>query len=226
MDEDFGLRHIREKWFCKPQLLHVLPFAIYLSLWFADQVRPQFRHSWFVCRLGAEVYCRWFDWRKSRCGIIALTCDAGCVFEICNWFRCPSSIFMTKRRAWCGSRVSLSNSRWFSGSCKFAMKRSLIIVSYWFSRSQFSDNSFNLPKKCSIDSPFDCFVVRSVYLSKVMFRWRMNVHSMICQSSTVVNMSILRCGFLLYMMRLPAVTKLRYSILSYGPPVSMACLHT
>ena len=65
--------------------------------------------------------------------------------------------------------------------------------------------TLNLPKKCSIDSLFDCLEVRSMYLSNVILRGRMNVSSMIFQTSTVVIISILRCGFLLHINRLPSV---------------------
>ena len=208
-EADFGLRNTREKWFCRPQ---ILPFAILLSFWFADQVGPQFRHSWFVCRLQAAKFCRWFRWRKGRCGVIEFTCNAGWLFEICNWFRCRSSILMAKQNACAGSTVSLSNSLRISGSCMLAMKISLIRVSSWFPMSQFSDSSYNLRKKWSIDSPFDCLVVRSMYLSKVTLRGRINVSSIIFQSSTVVSVSTLRCGFLLHTIRLPSVPKLRYNI--------------
>ena len=55
-----------------------------------------------------------------------------------------------------------------------AIKRSLIRVSSCFPGSQFFDSSINLSKKCSIDSPFDCLMVRSMYLSKVRLRGRKN----------------------------------------------------
>ena len=49
-------------------------------------------------------------------------------------------------------------------------------------------------------------------LSKLLLRGQKNVSYMILQSSTVVSVSILRCGFLLDISRLPSVTKLRYNI--------------
>ena len=104
----------------------------------------------------------------------------------------------------------------------FAINKSLINVSSWFPSSQFSDNYFILPKKCSIDSPFDCLVVRSIYLSKVIFRWWINLASMMLQNSAVVKISILRFGFLLQTIRLLSVPKLRYSIDTVFPS---ACTH-
>ena len=194
-DDDFGFLHTREKWFCKPQLLQVLPLAIHLTLWFADQVKPQFLQSWFGGRVKLDVVGRWLGGREGRWEITALTCGAGCEFVICSWVLWPNSIYMAKRNAWAGSRVSRSNFLWISGSNIFAINKSLIRVSSWLPSSQFSKSSFNFPKKCSIDSPLVCFVVRSTYLSNVILRWRIISDSMIVQSSAVVRMSILRLGF-------------------------------
>ena len=211
-DDDFGFLHTREKWFCKPQLLQVWPLAIHLTLWFAGQVKPQFLQSWFAGRVKLDVVGRWLGGREGRWEITALTRGAGCEFVICSWFLWPNSIFMAKRNAWAGSRVSRSNSLWISGSNIFAINKSLIRVSSWLPSSQFSESSFNFPKKCSIDSPLVCFVVKSTYLSNVILRWQINADSMIVQSSAVVRMSILRCGFLLQTIRRPSVPKIRYSI--------------
>ena len=93
-----------------------------------------------------------------------------------------------------------------------AKLRSRINISSWIPKLQFSDNSFNLPNKCSIDSPFYCFVVRSMYLTDVTLRDQMKASSIIFQSSTVNFISILVCGFLLHMILLPSVSSLRYNI--------------
>ena len=161
-DDDFGFLNTREKWFCRPQLLQVLPLAIHLTLWLADQVKPQFLQSWFGGRVKLDVVGRWLGGRKDRWGITALTCGADCEFVICSWFLWPNSIFMAKRNAWAGSRVSRNNSRWISGSNIFAKNKSLIRVSSWLPSSQFSESSFNFPKKCSIDSPLVCFFLWEV----------------------------------------------------------------
>ena len=211
-DDDFGFLHTREKWFCRPQLLQVLPLAIHLTLWLADQVKPQFLQSWFGGRLKLDVVGRWLGVQKDRWWITALSCGAYCEFVICSWFLWPNSIFMAKRNAWADSRVSRNNSRWISGSNIFAINKSLIWVSSWLPSSQFSESSFIFPKKCSIDSPLVCFVVRSTYLSNVILRWRINAASMIVQSFAVVRLSILRCGFWLQTILRPSVPKLRYSI--------------
>ena len=93
-----------------------------------------------------------------------------------------------------------------------AIKRSLIKLFSWIPSSQFCDDSLSLPKKCLMDCPFYCFVVRSLYLSKVKLRVPMNASSLFLQSSTVVNVFILKCEFRLHAILLPSVSWLRYKI--------------
>ena len=75
------------RWFWRPQFLQVLPFAIHLSLWMADQVRPQFRHSWFAGRVCTWKFWRWCELRNWPCGTIAFTCRLYWLLEICSWFQ-------------------------------------------------------------------------------------------------------------------------------------------
>ena len=73
-----------------------------------------------------------------------------------------------------------------------------------------------------MDYTFDCLVVRSTYKSNVMLRGQMNVSSMIFQSSAVVIISILRCGFLLHIARPTSVPKFRYKM---DTLLRSACIH-
>ena len=124
-ETEFGFRHTREKWFCKPQLLQIW-FLRYIYPCELLTVRPQFRHRWFIWRVEVRRILRWFWLRKGRCGATAFTCNTVWLPEICKWFHCPSSILMSKRNGWAGAIVSLRSSFWISEPYLFAIRDLLL----------------------------------------------------------------------------------------------------